>query len=161
MRTYRQLGELLLFARQWAINHHGEIAVTLPISGVCLVMRRQVVSRIGGFDPAFTFGIHADDDLCIRAFRAGFRMAVAFDAFVHHHGAATFKRLGVDRKAAAAASLRIFCDKWGLPPEVELLPAIRALAGGPFDPARDRIPLRYDDGHHDHDGPAPRLQSIG
>jgi GT2 family glycosyltransferase len=144
MRTYQQLGDLPIFARQWAVHHQGEIAVSFPLSGACLVMRRQVVSRIGGFDSAFPHAIHADDDFCVRAYRANFRMAIAFDAFVHHRGAATFKRLGIDRKQAAAESWGIFCAKWAVAPGAVPGRAIRDLAAGVFDPARDRVPLDYD-----------------
>ena len=142
MRTYQGLDELPAFAAQWAVHHAGENAVSIPLSGVCLVIRRQVVNRIGGFDGSFGSAIHTDDDYCVRAFRAGFRMAIAFDAYVHHHGAATWKRLGIDRRKAAAESWRLFCKKWGvLTPEVKVHLTVRDLASRPFDPARDRIAL--------------------
>ncbi len=149
MRTYRNTGELVAFSQDWAVNHSGEVAVFKPLSGVCLLLRRQVLDRIGGLDPVFRNGIRADDDFCLRAFRADFRMAIAFDAFVHHHGAATFKRLGIDRKVAAADAARTFSGKWGIGPDRAIDDAIQTLAAEPFDPARDRIPLTYDD-----DGPA-------
>src|SRR5207244_3877641 len=133
------------FAEHWAANHTAEIAVFTPLSGVCLTLRRQVVRRLGGFDLAFADGIHADDDYCVRAFRAGFRMAIAFDAFVHHHGAATFKKLGVDRKQAAARAWDTFRAKWGVAAGGKREDVVRALAAAaPFDPARDHIPLPGD-----------------
>lgn len=145
MRTYGKISELVAFSQDWAVNHSGEIAVFKPLSGVCLVLQRKVLDRIGGLDPSFRDGIRADDDFCLRAFRAGLRMAIVFSAFVHHHGGTTFKRLGIDRKAAATAAARAFSRKWGIPDEQEIGAAIQALADEPFDPARDRVPLPYDD----------------
>ena len=141
MRTYQGVAELATFAEPWAMNHASEIAVSMPLSGVCLVVKREVLRRIGGLDETFGSAIHADDDFCVRAYRAGFRMAIAFDAFVHHRGAATWKHLGLDRSRAAAESWRAFCHKWGVAPEAKPLTAIRELGARPFDPARDRIPL--------------------
>ena len=68
-------------------------------------------------------------------------MAIAFDAFVHHAGAATWKALGVDRGKVAAESRQRFCEKWGLAPDVTVAAAVRELAKQPFDPARDYIAL--------------------
>jgi GT2 family glycosyltransferase len=146
MRTYSKTSELVAFSQGWALNHRGEVAVFNPLSGVCLVLRRQVLDRIGGLDPAFRTSIHADDDFCLRAFRADFRMAIVFSAFVHHHGAATFKHLGIDRKLAAGDAARVFCGKWGVPNPAQIDAAVQRLAAEPFDPAHDRIPLQYDDG---------------
>jgi hypothetical protein len=146
MRTYGKTSELVAFSQAWAVNHHAEVAVFKPLSGVCLLLRRQVIDRVGGLDPAFRTGIHADDDFCVRAFRADFRMAIVFSAFVHHQGGATFKRLGIDRKLAAADAERIFRAKWGVLREVQIDHAVQELAAAPFDPARDRIPLQHDDG---------------
>jgi len=73
-------------------------------------------------------------------------MAIAFDAFVHHHGGATWKRLGMDhRRRAAADSWRVFCAKYGISPDAKMGPAARELAARPFDPARDCIPLVAED----------------
>jgi len=145
MRTYGNISELPAFSQDWAVNHSGEIAVFKPLSGVCLVLKRQVLDRIGGLDPIFRDGIRADDDFCLRAYRASFRMAIVFSAFIHHHGGTTFKRLGIDRKAAAADAARTFCRKWRIPQDQEIGAAIQAMADEPFDPAGDRVPLLYDD----------------
>ena len=147
MRTYLQISDLPAFSSNWAINHSGEIAVFTPLSDVCLVLRRQVLARIGGLDPVFRSNIHAVDDFCLRAYRAGFQMAIVFDAFIHHHGAATFKRLGIDRKRAASEAWATFCAKWQVPSQVALSTAILDLRARPFDPAHDRVPL--------HDTAAP------
>jgi GT2 family glycosyltransferase len=140
-RSYQGLEQLAGFAEPWAVNHADEFAISMPLSGACLVMKRAVVSRIGGLDARFGSSIHTDDDYCIRAYRAGFRMAIAFDAFVHHAGAATWKALGIDRGTVAAGSRQRFCEKWGLASDVTVAAAVRELAKQPFDHARDYIAL--------------------
>jgi GT2 family glycosyltransferase len=141
LRTYEEVSQLAAFAEPWSVDHADEFAISLPLSGICLVMKRDVVERIGGLDARFGSSIHTDDDFCIRAYRAGFRMAIAFDAFVHHAGGATWKALGLDRARAAAESRQRFCEKWGLAADVKVEAAVRALAKQSFDPARDHIAL--------------------
>lgn len=141
LRTYEEVAQLAAFAEPWAVSHADELAVSMPLSGVCLVMKREVVERVGGLDPRFGSSIHTDDDFCIRAYRAGFRMAIAFDAFVHHAGGATWKALGLDRARAAAESRERFGEKWGLAADFKVEAAVRALGKQPYDPARDHIAL--------------------
>ncbi len=141
LQTYEDVAQLAAFVEPWAVSHADELAISMPLSGICLVMKRQVVDRVGGLDGRFGSSIHTDDDFCIRAYRAGFRMAIAFDAFVHHAGGATWKALGLDRARAAAESRQRFCEKWGLAPDAKVAAAVRALAKQPFDPARDHIAL--------------------
>jgi GT2 family glycosyltransferase len=149
MRTYAQLDELPGFAESWALTHLGELALFSPLSGACLVMRRQVVARIGGFDARFADGVHADQDFCVRAARAGFRMAIAFDALVHRASAADRGRAGDERagggararEQAAAAAWQAFCEKWSHPMDARSPVDIRALGGKPFEPTRDFVCL--------------------
>ena len=56
LRTYMGLDQLPAFAESWAVDHASEIAVSMPLSGVCLVMKRQVLNRIGGLDARFGSG---------------------------------------------------------------------------------------------------------
>ena len=69
------------------------------LSGFCLLMTRAVYEAIGGLDERFGLGFFDDDDLAVRARRAGFELAVAHDLFVHHFGSRTFVGNGVDAEA--------------------------------------------------------------
>lgn len=54
--------------------------------GFCTLMKREVLSDIGLFDEGFGFGYLEELDYAIRARRAGWKLAVAPDAFVFHGG---------------------------------------------------------------------------
>ena len=169
--TYRGVAEVNRFARQWALEHAGEFALVPRIVGLCMVMRRALVDEIGGFDTAFGFGNCEDDDLCVRILRAGHQIAIAYDAFIHHHGSATFRSLDLDARALVDENWRIFCNKWRHPPQRHGPAALAELArAAPFDPRdgsragrlpRDLQPARRSDaagdGQADSGALHPRL----
>jgi len=61
------------------------------LNGFCTLIARAVFDRVGLYDEeAFPMGYGEETDLCLRARRAGFRLTVADDAFVHHHKSVSF-----------------------------------------------------------------------
>ncbi|HET6279475.1 MAG TPA: glycosyltransferase, partial [Polyangia bacterium] len=141
---YGGLAELEPFSQQWALEHAGEFAFVERLVGLCLVMRRDLVSQIGGFDTAFGYGNCEDDDFCLRVLRAGHQIAIAYDVFIHHHGSATFKALSLSTSGLVGENWEIFCDKWQHASKTHSQEALRALAASrPWNPAIDRIPVEY------------------
>jgi GT2 family glycosyltransferase len=97
-------------------------------SGDAVLMRRSVLSRLGGFDPRF-FGYYSDFDYGLRAQKAGFRLVCAKGAWLHHEGAGHIKDESVrEDKSLDSVSARrneliqadylLFREKWDptLPP---------------------------------------------
>ena len=132
------------FAELFAAEHQGESVLVPRLAGLCLIVRREVVMRVGGFDTLYGLGKGADDDFSVRVARAGWRLAIALDVFVHHQGGAGYRRRGVDPRRAADAGWRAFCARWNHPPGRTAPVDLAALGAGPFDLARDRVPLRHD-----------------
>jgi len=62
------------------------------LTGDAFMTKREVISRIGTFDPLF-YGYFADHDYGIRVMKAGFKLAVAKGAFAFHHRNANFEYL--------------------------------------------------------------------
>jgi GT2 family glycosyltransferase len=58
----------------------------------CVMIRREVVDLIGGLDEGYQMGNFEDDDYCLRTRMAGYKLAVAKNSFVYHHGSFTFKK---------------------------------------------------------------------
>ena len=117
---YRNLEEVPAFARQWAAEHAGQRQEVNRLVGFCLLARRSVIERIGGFDPVFGTGNFEDDDLCLRARLAGFRLLVAQDVFIHHTGGQTFKGAKMDYREAMLKNWSKFKQKWHLPTDLPL-----------------------------------------
>ena len=63
------------------------------VNGCCLMVRRQVVEKMGYVDEQF-FLIHEESDFCLRSQAAGFKNGVLAESLVWHKGSSTFKREG-------------------------------------------------------------------
>jgi GT2 family glycosyltransferase len=74
---------------RWAneINHspadHEHVAYPEWVSGACMLARRSVLDRIGGFDDGF-FLYSEDMDICVRVWAAGSRVRYEPGAVVRH-----------------------------------------------------------------------------
>lgn len=133
------------FADEWARRHAGQGFEHDRVVGFCLLFAREVLDRIGGLDPRFGNGNFEDDDFCLRARTAGFRIWVCQDVFIHHYGSRTFKQMGGNAGYRSAMDLgwERFKGKWGLPPELSRREGydLPGLARRPFDRVRSYTPL--------------------
>jgi hypothetical protein len=128
---YRDLGEMNVFARRWRGEHRGKWLTVPKLSGFCLLMTRAVYQAVGGLDTAFGLGFFDDDDLALRARRAGFELAVARDLFVHHFGSRTFAGNGVDAEKLLDENAVKFAAKWGLTAPLGKRVALRPFSAHP------------------------------
>lgn len=78
------------------------------VSGACLVIRRALCERLGGFDPGYPFYFE-DVDLCARARSAGAEVHVVIDGppVVHHGGASSAQSEGATRLPLLVGALRL------------------------------------------------------
>ena len=56
-----------------------------------VMIKREVIDKIGGLDKRFDPGGQDDMDYCIRAKKAGFEIGIARDVFIYHYGSASFR----------------------------------------------------------------------
>jgi len=110
--TYDDLAALDGFAWEWGKANDGVLVDTDRLIGFCLLIRREVIDRIGMLDERFGIGCFEDDDYCLRAIRAGYRAVIARAAFIHHFGSRTFLGSGVDFAGLLRANEQRFRDKW-------------------------------------------------
>lgn len=106
------------FSRRWATEHRAQVEACWRLVGFCLLVKREVIDAIGGFDEQYGIGNFEDDDFCIRANLAGFRGVIAKDCFVHHFGGRTFKALGVDYSSQMKRNWHLFRQKWSITREL-------------------------------------------
>lgn len=141
---YQDVSGLERFAEEWFRDHAGELVVVPRLTGLCMVIRRELLDVIGGLDTTFGIGNYEDDDFCLRAQRAGYMLAVAGDVFIHHYGSATFRSINVDYATLMEENARIFRSKWEIEGDIRGgYPAGEVIASRPFDPALDHVPVEY------------------
>lgn len=79
-------------------------------SAACLVMRRELFTRLGGFDPRYGMGYYEDTDLCMSVWAAGYTVRYVPHAVVFHleHASSNKARAGelMERNRA------VLMEKW-------------------------------------------------
>lgn len=110
---YDDLAQLDGFAWEWGKQHHRQYQPTDRLVGFCLLIRREVIQKIGLLDERFGIGNFEDDDYCRRAIAAGYQCVIARDAFIHHVGSATFRASGVNFGQLLEENQRKYTEKWG------------------------------------------------
>lgn len=110
---YNDIDGIDRFAAKRSSEFCDRVMEARRLTGFCLLLRREVLDSIGGFDERFGLGFFDDDDFCARARAAGFRLLLAMGVFVHHFGSRTFLGLGVDAYQQLEDNLAIYRDKWG------------------------------------------------
>lgn len=104
-------------AARIGLDAAGQYEQVNRVIGFCMLFSRELMNRIGLLDEQFSPGHFEDDDYCYRARLAGYHIAIAKDAFVYHHGSASFIRQ--DREAVERLLERnrqLFISKWGVDP---------------------------------------------
>ncbi len=95
----------------------GRVRYVTRLIGFCLMIRDKALAEIGLFDERFAIGNYEDDDYCTRARQAGYRLVIAEDSFVFHHGGKTFSAMGLKGeafKAIMAENRRRYREKWAI-----------------------------------------------
>jgi GT2 family glycosyltransferase len=75
------------------------------VTAACMLVRREVFERVGGFDPAFVNG-YEDADLCLRAAAVG-EVHYCAESTVYH-----LESMSEGRHTHAAANERLWTERW-------------------------------------------------
>ncbi|MCG5053006.1 MAG: glycosyltransferase [Myxococcales bacterium] len=134
--------ELDDFAAERRAKYLGEFGGMPRVSGVCLLLRRELVDAIGGFDPSYPQDGDVED-YCLRATRRGFLVAMAREAYVEHLGRLPARWLDLHPRRAHPRGWLRFCERWHHDPadsDTDGLSKVFAPEPG-FNPATDRVTL--------------------
>ena len=79
----------------------------------CAAIRRSHFEAVGGVDEGYGRGLFEDDDLCMKLSRAGHRIVLVPEVFVHHAAGATFRQLDpLEYLARFEVNRRRFERRW-------------------------------------------------
>ncbi len=80
--------------------------------GFCMLIKRELIDRIGRLDEAFGIGGYDDTDYSMRAHVAGYKSVAIKDAYVYHRLHASFDKAG-NREEWVRRNQAIYYKKWG------------------------------------------------
>ncbi len=109
--TYTDVSRMQLFAEDFAQLDRDPIEVDMLV-GFCLAVKRAALDDVGAFDERFGLGTFEDNDLCYRLRRAGWRLAIAPNSYVHHEGSQTLRNVEPEVESLLFKNQRLYFDKW-------------------------------------------------
>ncbi len=110
--TYKTEKQLYDFSEEIYSKHRRRRKEAGKVVAVCVVFRRKMLREVGLFDTRFGLGNFEDDDICLRARLAGYKVAFARDVFIHHAGSKTFQALKVDYGRLMEENRKKYEAKW-------------------------------------------------
>lgn len=117
--TYTSMDDFHRLAESLNVPDPGKWFELERIVGLCFLFKRSLMENIGVLDERFSPGHYEDDDYCHRARLAGYRLMIAGDTVVHHHGSASFRKQSMeDVSRLVTDNHRKFIEKWGFDPQI-------------------------------------------
>lgn len=116
----------------WREDHRGQWMLTGVLYGWCMMFKREVIDKLKGFDESYENG-HEDNDLCLRAQLAGYKLIIAGDTWIYHEGQATLRKvfdLSQEKYMLQGQKNReVYFDKYYNPDKKKLVAVYRTNAG--------------------------------
>lgn len=84
----------------------------IRLSGFSMLVRGNVWNTLGGMDELFSPGYFEDDDLCVRIFKAGYKMLLCKNSFIYHAGSQSFS-VRKDVEEILTRNHKKFVEKYG------------------------------------------------
>lgn len=108
--------DLATMAAQAELWHHARHSNVTLVEAACapfVLITREALEAIGGYDPRFSPAGFEDLDYALRLRHAGFTSWIVDGAFAYHHGGQTLGE-GTAKDVHMERTRQIFCWKWDL-----------------------------------------------
>ena len=113
---YKSIKEMIDFAKSNNISNPSQWEERLRLVGFCMLIKSEVVRKVGLLDEIFTPGNFEDDDYSFRIRKAGYKLMLCKDCFIHHYGSASFGKEGNKFNDLLVINREKFIKKWGFDP---------------------------------------------
>lgn len=81
--------------------------------GFCMLVKREVIDKIGYLDESFGVGGFDDTDFSMRAYKSGYRSVCVYSSCVYHRQHRTFNVLQMKRERIIRENEETYFNKWG------------------------------------------------
>ncbi len=138
--SMRSLNE---YAATMAEDLQGQVIKATRLSGFCLMIKRELMARIGGLDERFGKGKIEDNDYCLRTLAAGYDSLIVRSCYVHNMGRKNIDEAGKNPDEQIMAQWNLFKAKWGISQGVAYNDPVdmRTVLEGGFNISRHFCPL--------------------
>lgn len=109
---YKTIYEMQNFSKRYNISNSNKWEERLKLIGFCMLIKREVIKKIGLLDEVFSPGNYEDDDYSIRIREAGYKLMLCNDTFIHHYGGTSFKE-NKEYSKLLTNNEEKFKEKWG------------------------------------------------
>lgn len=110
---YQTIDEMHEFASQYNFSASDKWEERLKLIGFCLLIKKKVVEKIGLLDEQFSPGNFEDDDYSVRLRKAGYKLFLCKDTFIHHFGSISWRENVNNYSFILSTNEKKFMDKWG------------------------------------------------
>jgi GT2 family glycosyltransferase len=113
---YTDINQLDEFVNKYTFDNLNIINTEISVLAMfCIAFEKDLINEIGYLDEKFIYGMFEDDDFSFRIKNNGYKIACVEDAFIHHYGGASFKKLSNEKYIEIFNKNRkIFEEKWGI-----------------------------------------------
>jgi len=84
--------EIASFGQSFHNKNKGKVTQYHRVAGFCIVMKSDLISKIGKLDEQLNLGGYEDDDYCKRIRDAGYQILIAEDVFIYHKSGVSFSK---------------------------------------------------------------------
>jgi len=84
--------DIASFGQAFHNKNKGKVTQYHRIAGFCIVMKSDLISKIGKLDEQLNLGGYEDDDYCKRIRDSGYQILIAEDVFIYHKSGVSFSK---------------------------------------------------------------------
>ncbi|GMN99927.1 glycosyltransferase [Parageobacillus thermoglucosidasius] len=111
--NYTSIDEMHQFAASYNVADPNKWEERLKLIGFCMLIKREAIDKVGLLDERFTPGNFEDDDYSVRLRKAGYRLILCKDTFIHHYGSVSWKKNVNAYSKVLTENEKKFKEKWG------------------------------------------------
>ena len=111
---YNNFDQYIDFANKNNITDEELYEDRIKLIGFAMLLRREVLDKVGNLDERFTPGNFEDDDLSYRIIQEGYRLILAKDSYIHHFGSVSFGKDREKYNEIISMNRLKFEEKWGV-----------------------------------------------
>lgn len=111
--SYEDFDEYMKFAVNNNITNEASYEERIKIVGFAMIIKRNVLDKVGLLDERFTPGNFEDDDISFRILMEGYKLLLCRDSYIHHFGSVSFKEDSKKYGELLKTNSNKFKEKWG------------------------------------------------